>query len=173
MQTLEIHYSPWRMGGLLAVCVIFVALGAAMVSGSFSRNGGNDFHQLAGYAGIFFFGGIGLFGGWKWLTHKGAVIEVTNTGIRDTRVADREIPWTAIERMGVWEYHGQKCIILGVDPQTEEGLGLSAIARRTRAANAALGADGLAISATGLTMKFQPLHDLIAEHLRRTHQTNS
>lgn len=161
------------MGGLLLGCAVFVTLGVAMVSGAFSRNGGNDFHQLAGYTAIIFFGGIGLFGAWKWLTQKGAVIEITNTGIRDTRVAEREIPWTAIERMGVWKYHGQKCIILGVDPQIEAGLGLSAMTRRTRAANAALGADGLAISATGLTMKFQPLHDLIAEHLRRTHQTNS
>ena len=157
------------MGGLLAGCVIFVALGAALVSGNLSRNGANDFHELTGYASIVFFGSVGILVAWKWMTQQRPVIELTSTGIRDTRIAAQEIPWIAIERMGVWEFQGQKCIILGVAPEVESRLELTAMVRRTRAANAALGADGLAISATGLTMKFQALHDLIEDNLRRAH----
>jgi hypothetical protein len=81
------------------------------------------------------------------LSVSGPVVTVTPEGIRDTRVAAEVIPWSAITGISTWQYRGQKIMVLAVDPATESGLTLTRIARWSRGANRALGADGLCIAA--------------------------
>lgn len=59
--------------------------------------------------------------------------------------------------VSTWGYKGQQVIVLAVDPDIEAQLGLSRIARMTRTANAALGADGLCVTAQGLKISYEQL----------------
>lgn len=167
MEKIEIHYAPWRMLAILAGALAFVVLGLALATGKLAEQGKGEFQQIIGYYCTAFFGFVFLLGVWRWFSNTGPVITLTQTGIRDKRIAAQEIPWTAIERLGIWEYNSQKCIMLGLDPQVEARLDLTKMVQATRSINKALGADGLAISATGLKTGFQPLYDLVEANLQR------
>lgn len=125
--------------------------------------------MIAGYVGAPFFGLCTLVALYRLLTAARTVVTIGPTGITDSRVAAREIPWAAVENVGTWVYRGQKVIVLKVPQVVEDGLELTRMARMTRRANAALGADGLCITAQGLKMNFQSLYDAILAHLRQTH----
>ena len=69
------------------------------------------------------------------------------------------VPWSAVTEMYTWEYSGQKVLVLSLDPEVEKRLTLSRFARWSRGANTALGADGLSITAQGLTMPYDEMFE--------------
>ena len=98
--------------------------------------------------------GIGL---WRLVLQRGPVITITPDGIRDTRVAAELIPWRAVQDISTWQYHRQKVMVLAVDPAVESRLTLTRLARWTRSANRALGADGLCIVSNELKISYASL----------------
>jgi hypothetical protein len=113
--------------------------------------------EFAGYAGTVFFGASTVLAVWRTFTTHGPVVTITQEGIRDVRVAAEFIPWGAVSDLKVWESNGQRTMVLAVDPAVEDRLGLTRIARWTRRANRALGADGLCVTAQGLKIGFDEL----------------
>src|SRR5262245_40416768 len=156
-RVVEISGSPWKVLGLSVLGVMMTALSAAIALRLFPGMRVDTYHELMGYAGAVFFGFCTAVGVWRLLTTSGPVVTITPEGIRDTRIAREFIPWSAIKRISTWEYRGQRVMVLAVDPEVERRLTLTAIARWSRGANRALGADGLCVTAQGLRIDYDTL----------------
>jgi hypothetical protein len=117
----------------------------------------SPFMRLVGWTGIVFFGLCTLIAAWRFIAQRGPVITISPDGIRDIRVAADVIPWRAVRHISTWSYERQSAMILAVDPAIEAGLSLSTIARWSRGANTALGANGLAVTAGGVKIGYDAL----------------
>jgi hypothetical protein len=174
-RTIEIAYSPWKMLGLLAAGVVLTALSVViafeLVPGVHAR--ASDFHKLAAYVGMPFFGLCSIIAAWRLATQRGPAVTITPAGIRDVRVAAEPIPWSAVRGISTWQFQRQKIMVLAVDPAVERALTLTAIARSTRAMNARLGADGLCIAATGLKIAYDTLFETACAYAARAHASPS
>jgi hypothetical protein len=166
----EIKQSPLRMLGLIAIGVVLTALCVGIAFHLFPDLHANLYQEFMAYAGVVFFGLCTIIGLWRLLSVSGPVVTITPDGIRDTRVAAEMIPWSAITGISTWQYRGQKIMVLAADPATEAGLTLTRIARWSRGANRALGADGLCIAVAGLSIKYDALLQTCMAHVqnRRT-----
>lgn len=157
-QRLDIAASPWQLVGLGLTGAGMTALGGALAF-RLLPNGpaAGSLGQFVGYAAILFFSlctGILL---WRALTARGPVVTMTLHGIRDSRVATDFIPWTAVRHISTWTNSGQKIMVLAVDPDVENRLALTWIARMSRGANRSLSIDGLCVTAQGLKMSYDDL----------------
>jgi hypothetical protein len=159
-QTLEIKGSPAKLVGLFALGVVMTAASAAIAFGYIPVAAGSLREALA-WVGVAFFGFGTVVIARRFFKASDAVVTLTPEGIRDTRLAERPIPWRAIQNIGTWSMNGQNVIVLKVPPETEDSIGLTRLARWSRGANAKLGADGLCITAAGLKMGHQALLDEI------------
>lgn len=154
-RTIEIEGSPTKL-------VILIACGVAMTGVSVALLFIPDYRDdwfvwLIGYFGAVFFGLGTLIATVRFLRARAPVVILSPAGIRDTRVSADTIPWRAIRNISTWSFQGQSVMVLAVDPTVERGLRLTIIARWTRKANAALGADGLCVSAAGLKIDYPSL----------------
>jgi hypothetical protein len=156
-RSVEVEGSPARMFGLAMLGVLMTALSAAVALHAFPNVPPGSFAEFFGYVGTVFFGACTVLLLWRAFTTRGPVVTITPDGIHDSRVAAEFIPWSAVSDINVWESNGQRVMVLAVDPAVEAGLGLTRIARWTRGANRALGADGLCVTAQGLKMGFDEL----------------
>ena len=162
----EIKQSPLRMLGLIAIGIVLTALCVGIAFHLFPDLHASLYQEFMAYVGVVFFGLCTIIGLWRLLSVSGPVVTITPGGIRDTRVAAEVIPWSAITGISTWQYRGQKIMVLAVDPATESGLTLTRIARWSRGANRALGADGLCIAATGLSIKYDGLLQACMAHVQ-------
>jgi hypothetical protein len=154
--TIEIEGSPAKLLGLVGLGVIMTTASGAIVLG-FIPNVEGSFVEFIGWVGLLFFGACMLIGLWRLFTFSKTVVTLLPEGLLDTRVAQRPIPWSAMEDIGVWSSNGQKIIVIAVPLEVEQGLGLTRMVKMTRSANAKLGADGLCIASTGLKIAHDKL----------------
>lgn len=160
-RTIEIEYSPWKLVGLVAAGVALTAVSVVIAFELIPEAArASDFHKLAGYVGVPFFGLGTLIIAWRLLAVRGSVVTITPEGIRDTRVAAELIPWNAVRHISTWEYQRQKTMVLAIDPAVERRLTLTTIARSSRNVNRTLGADGLCITAAGLKIEYDTLFEI-------------
>jgi hypothetical protein len=150
-RTIMIENSPTKMLRLVAggVVLVVVSLFLTIPDGIVTK--------LIGWFGIIFFGLCTIVTLWRLFTTRGAVVTISPDGIRDVRIAEDMIPWGAVKKISTWEYQHQKFMVLAVDPDVTARLRLVPIARWTRDANRALGADGLCITAGGLKIDYATL----------------
>ncbi len=171
-RTLRIKGSRLKLAVLVLLGLTMTAISASGlyldVGGNASINGSRA--MVAGYVGAPFFFLCTLAAAWRLRRSAATVLTIGPTGIHDTRVARRMIPWTAVSGISTWSYKGQRVIVLQVLPAVEQGLGLTRIARLTRSANVALGADGLCITALGLQINFATLNDICAAYCTAAQQ---
>jgi hypothetical protein len=160
----EIKQSPLRMLGLIAIGIVLTALCVGIAFHLFPDLHASLYQEFMAYVGVAFFGLCTIIGLWRLLSVSGPVVTITPEGIRDTRVAAEVIPWSAITGISTWQYRGQKIMVLAVDPATESGLTLTRIGRWSRGANRALGADGLCITAAGLSINCDTLLQTCMAH---------
>lgn len=154
-RTIEIEKSPFRLLAAIAVCLLFVALGAALAFGYLDR--ADSWSLFYGWASMVFFGLGAVRGIWRLLISTGPVVVIGPQGLRDTRVAAEFIPWPAVRGISTWAYRGHKVMVLAIDPAVEKRLTRTRMARWTRSANAAVGADGLGVAAAGLKIEYDTL----------------
>jgi hypothetical protein len=152
----EIEASSVRMLGLAALGVL-MTVASALIALHAVPVPQDSLVEFAGYAAAVFFAACTVLAVWRTFTTHGPVVTITREGIRDVRVAAEVVPWSAVHDVKVWESNGQRIMVLAVDPAIEAGLTLTRIARWTRGANRALGADGLCITAQGLKIGFDAL----------------
>lgn len=159
--TTVIEKSPAQTMLLATFCLIFVLMCIWLLFGDLE-----GFRNFAGLAPVF--GGIGLaFFGFclivilrRGLSGPKATITLTPTGITDLRVSPDEIPWSAVENISTWSANKQNIMVVRIPAEAEAKITLTTIAKMTRKANKALGADGLAIAATGLKASHPELLNL-------------
>ena len=163
-QTITIAGSPWKMWGLFLLGIVMTALSLAVALSAFPGKPVGLVGRGAGVIGTLFFGFCTVMILWRAITATGPVVMLSPTGIRDVRLSAQELPWRAIRGISTWSHQGQQIMVLAVDPEIEAGLELSAIARMTRGANRALGADGLCIGAQELKIRYDDLLALTAAY---------
>jgi hypothetical protein len=78
-----------------------------------------------------------------------------------------------VRNISTWSYQREKAMVLAVDPAVEDQLTLTAIARWTRGANRALGADGLCITARGLKISYDALLDTCIAYAQAAQRSSS
>lgn len=160
----EIKGSPVKLFGLTLLGMGMTVLSAAIALQYISVEDGS-FNQFMGWIGMLFFGLATAIGISRLFTFNKAVMTLSPAGLHDTRISARPVPWDAIEDFGVWEMQRQKIIVISVPPETESSIGLTRMARWSRAANTKLGADGLCFSAAGLSMSHAELLSSIGERV--------
>jgi len=156
-QAIEIEASPGKMFGLAVLGLLATALSGVIALHILPNIPPGSFAEFIGYAGTVFFGAATATLLWRAFTMRGPVVTITREGIRDIRIAAELIPWSAINDIAIWGYRGQRAMVLAVDPAVESGLTLTRVARWTRSANRALGADGLCVFAQELNIGFDEL----------------
>ncbi len=149
---------------LIALVIAAVAMTVASALIAFrllpsSQFFSGSYVQPVGYVGMAFFGLGTLLLLWRLSTAHGVVVTMDAEGIRDTRISDKVIPWSAVRNISTWQRQSQRVMILAVDPQFERQLNLSRFARMARQASRALGADGLSIGANDLKIGYDALFD--------------
>ena len=168
--TLTIGVSPWRMLLLAAGALVMAGLSATIVFRLIPTERVGDTQEVAALVGLPFFGLCGAVAIWRLAALRGPVVTLGPEGFQDVRVARDVIPWSAVQAVTTWQAHKQRVMVLAVRPEVERGLALTPIARWTRGANRRLGADGLAISAVGLKIRYD---DLLAETTARLRDARS
>lgn len=154
--------------------IVLAGLAVTIVSGLiafrvFPDVRAGSFAEIVGYIGLALFGVATIFALWRMLTTRGPVVTLSETGLRDIRIAAEEIPWTSILTMATWELQRQKILVLGVDPAFDSRVTLTRMARLSRGANARMGADGLCVATQGLKIDHETLTALCAERIRLAH----
>ena len=107
-----------------------------------------------------FFGFAILKIGWLFLTAKGPVLFIDRNGIRDLRVSPTTIPWGAVEQIGLSSVQKQAVVELKVTPAMEKQLVADTGKKLMRAANHAVGVDGVVINPSGLLVDPQTLFEV-------------
>ncbi len=159
-ETIEIKGSPAKLVGLVVLGIIMTGA-SGMIAFGIIPNVDGSFIQFIGWFGLLFFGACLLVAVSRFFASSKTVVTLSPEGLLDTRVAQKPIPWSEMQDIGVWESNGQKVIVISVPHNVELQLGLTFIARKTRGANAKLGADGLCLVSTGLKISHDDLLDLI------------
>jgi hypothetical protein len=154
---IEIGYSALRMLRLVGLAVIMTLVSASIAFNWFADKNLDGFMVAVGYAGVAFFGLATAKIIWKLITAKGPVVFINRCGIRDLRISNELILWGSVENITVWEYRRQKCIVLKISPALEGQLFASKAKQAMLLANRAVGVDGIAVAASGLTMDFDTL----------------
>ncbi len=161
---IEIQGSPVKLFGLTILGMGMTVL-SALVAFQYIPVEDGSFNQFMGWLGMLFFGLAAAIGISRLFTFNKTVMTLSPAGLLDTRVSVRPVPWDAIEDFGVWEMQRQKIIVISVPPEMEVSIGMTRMARWSRAANAKLGADGLCFSAAGLSMSHAELLAAIGERV--------
>lgn len=172
-RTIEIENAPAKMLRLVGLGVLMTGVSVALAFRWIPDIGPGSYGEFIGYCGLVFFGVCTVVVLWRLLTTRGPVVTIAPDGIRDRRLTSDLIPWTAIRAISTWEYRGQKAMVLAVDPSTEARLALTRMARWTRGANRALGADGLCVTAQGLKIDYVNLMALSLDYWKRAKSTSA
>lgn len=153
---------------LLALALAGVVMtGASLALVLLPDFAGNYVVRGIGYLGAIFFGACTAIAVSRALRAQEIVVTISPQGVRDTRVAAEVIPWRAVRRIFTWEFRNQKVMVVVVDPAVEQSMTLTRMARWTRKANAALGADGLCIAATGIKISHDTLFATATAYARQ------
>lgn len=159
--------SPWRIVRLICGALVFVAMGAWMV-GAFGAPPSTGRYSPAmvaaiGWGSIAFFGLCAVVGIGR-LFATGEELRIDRSGIRWTRWSDETVPWSAISDVTVWQFKGQKTIILHLhDPARYPGRGILGF---TAKGNRSLTGGDIGISMNGMDRSFDEAMAAIAR-LRR------
>ena len=159
----EIAQSPAKMVLALAGSVALTAACATLALHVIPTSPGS-FHEFIGYVGVAFFGLGTIIIAYGLATRGGkTIVTLLPEGIRDVRLSQDVIPWSAIRRISTYEIHKQKFMVINVDPAAEAGIAMTRMARLGREANRGLGIDGLCVGAQGLKIGYDELlHRTIA-----------
>ena len=156
-RTIEFHASPSRLLTLLAFSAMSTGVAAVLAFRLFPNLPSDPAVVSAGYSGLVFFSFCAAVAIWRLLAQRGAVVTLSPAGLRDVRVAAEPIPWRAVKGISTWQMQRQMVLVVAIDPADEARLTLTRLARWTRTANRKLGADGLVVSAQGLTVGYPTL----------------
>lgn len=161
---IEVTGSRKKLIALSLLAAAMTGLSAVIALGIIAVDPGS-FEAVAGWFGTVFFGAMLAIGLSRLANPARVDISLTASGFHDRRVTANPVPWDDIEDVSIWSMSGQKIMVLALTPEAEAAAGLTWGARLTRRANAMLGADGLCISAAGLTLRHDDLVDAVLDRI--------
>ncbi len=136
--------------GMVRVVALSVGMTAVSVGLMVVDSPRAEANRAIGLVGLVLFGAATVVLVLRAVRTRGDVVTLTPAGFYDRRVTRAVVPWAALTGATTWSAMGQRVLVLQVAPDAWPGLDLTATARRSLAANRALGADGLAVTTSGL-----------------------
>jgi hypothetical protein len=155
----EIGYSSSRTLPSVALTSTMTLFSASIAFDWFGDGGLSRYHALAGGVGLVVFGAVTCRFIWRLSAARSPVLLIGRYGIRDLRVANEFILWDSIADVSTCQYRRRKFIVLKMTPALERQLFTSKARQAMLRANRAIGLDGIAVSAGGLTADFDRLFD--------------
>jgi hypothetical protein len=149
---IEIGYSSLRLLRLVGLGVIMTLLSAGIAFNWFGSGRIDGFYVMIGYVGTGFFGLATLKAIWTLMTAKGPVVFISRDGICDLRIVNELMPWDQIQDISSYEYRRQKFVVLKISAALENQIFGAKAGKVRLLANRMLGVDGIAITASGLTV---------------------
>ena len=156
-RNIEIHAATTRQFVLLAFGGMSFALATLLAFDLIPGMHSDPAAVSTGYFGIAFFGLCVGVATWQLVAQRGAMVTISPEGLRDVRVAAEMIPWRAIRSISTWKIQRQMVLVVAIQPETEQRLTLTRMARWMRNAHRAQGADGFLVSAQGLRIGYPTL----------------
>ena len=157
LPNLAIGYSRARplifFGGSLLLTLLCAALAFTWQEGKTITS----FQVAACYVGAAFFGLATCRMLWRLFSARQPVVFISRVGIRDARLADETIAWSAVRKIMLWEQRAQKFVVLKVDPLVAQRFSGGFATQALALMNKALGADSVIVNAGGLTMDTETL----------------
>lgn len=150
----EAYVSRWRSGLLVAGSAMFVVAGLWLI-GVFGPPPSTSLKaQIAGWAGIVFFGLCGL--GWsRRLFQSGLEMRIDSNGVYWRRWSDQTIPWSAIERIDMMRMRNQRFV--GLFLKDPKAFPSSTILGKAAGANKAMGFGDIALTPMGSDKSFDEM----------------
>ena len=147
-----IGYSRGRLLMFFGGSLLLTLLCAALAFGWQGDNNVTRFVVDACYVGAVFFGLATCRMLWRLIAAKQPQVFISRVGIRDIRLADETIAWSAVRKVFPWEQRGQKFVVLKVDPLIAQRFSGGFATQALAMMNKALGTDSVIVNAGGLTM---------------------
>ena len=148
------QYSKIRLAGLALLGVGMTALSAWLPQWRIVPAG--SFKEFIVWFGVLFFGAATLVAVSR-LFKTGDILIIDRTGIRDTRMTETLLPWSAINSLSRLDMQTHKFLVLQLDPAFRATLPLSRKTRMGLAGNQAIGIDGIPFTMQGLDGSFADL----------------
>lgn len=142
---------------------LLVVMAAGMAGVSWGLVAGRA--PALGWVGVGFFSWCALVLLTRMVRLRGPVLTVDAGGLHDRRVSRLPVPWSAVRAAGVWQLGAEQVLVLTVDDDVWDQVGVLALPRRARAANRALGADGLCFTTRGLPVAFEDLLAAVSSYV--------
>jgi hypothetical protein len=155
LPNVTIGYSRGRLLALFGACLLLTLLGAGLAFTWQQGKGVTTFELAACYIGAVFFGLATCRMLWRLISARSPVVFISRVGIRDIRLADETIAWSAVRKIQIWDQRAQKCVVLKVDPLVAKRFAGGFLTRALM--SKALGADGVVVNAVGLSMDLETL----------------
>ncbi|WP_431204838.1 STM3941 family protein [Bradyrhizobium betae] len=150
LPNVTIGYSRGRLLVIFGACLLLTLLCGGLAFTWQEGKGATTFELAACYIGAVFFGLATCRMLWRLATARAPVVFISRVGIRDTRLADETIAWSAVRKIQIWDQRAQKCVVLKVDPLVAKRFAGGFLTRVLM--SKALGTDGVVVNAGGLTM---------------------
>jgi hypothetical protein len=157
LPNLAIGYSRARLLKLFGGSLLLTLLCAGLAFTWQQGKSITTFEVAACYIGAVFFGLATCRMLWRLISARQPVVFISRVGIRDTRLADETIAWSAVRKIMLWEQRAQKFVVLKVDPLVAQRFSGGFLTQALSMMNKALGADGVIVNAGGLTMNTEKL----------------
>ncbi|MBR0836788.1 hypothetical protein JQ612_26655 [Bradyrhizobium manausense] len=157
LPNLAIGYSRARLLMLFGGSLLLTLLCAGLAFSWQEGRGVTTFQVAVCYVGAVFFGLATWRMLWRLVTARRPLVFITRVGIRDTRLADETIAWSAVRKIFPWEQRGQKFVVLKVDPLIAQRFSGGFATQALALLNKALGTDSVIVNAGGLTMDAETL----------------
>src|SRR3569623_1934008 len=157
LPNMTIGYSRGRLlmlfGGCLLMTLVFVGLAFTWQQGK----GVTTFELAACYIGAVFFGLATCRMLWRLTNARAPVVFISRVGIRDTRLAEETIAWSAVRKILLSEQRMQKGVVLKADPLIAQRFSVGLLTRALM--SKALGNAAVIVNAGGLPMDVETLLD--------------
>jgi hypothetical protein len=158
LPNVTIGYSRGRLLALFAACLLLTLICAWLAFSWQQGKGVTTFELAACYIGAVFFGLATCRMLLRLTTAREPVVFISRVGIRDTRLADETIAWSAVRKIHIWEQRMQKFVVLKVDPLVAERFAAGFLTRALM--SKAFAADSVVVNAGGLTREVGALLEI-------------
>lgn len=145
-------------GGCLLLTLLFAGLAFSWQQGK----GVTTFELAACYIGAVFFGLATCRMLWRLTNARVPVVFISRVGIRDTRLAEETIAWSAVRKILLSEQRMRKGVVLKADPLIAQRFSGGLLTRALM--SKALGNDAVIVNASGLTMDVDTLLDTCKQY---------
>jgi hypothetical protein len=157
LPNLAVGFSRVRLLMFFAGSLLLTGLAGALAFTWQEGRNVTSFQVAICYVVAVFFGLATIRMLWRLAASGQPVLFVSRVGIRDTRLADETIAWSAVRKITLWEQRAQKFVVLKVDPLIAERFSGGFATQAMAMMNKSLGADSVMVNAVGLTVDVETL----------------